>query len=158
MGSSEHRAKPCLRAAGSSTALKLLSLSPHPPCQTGLLTQVTCHTAAAAAWGHPALSRLWTNVELHKHNGEPGLWGRWKWELIANLELSVHAWMLRPEWLPQPHFRTCQVRRERLFLPSFQYTLMFLLSSDSSVTLSPLKAFHCIAEGWHLNVTISLIQ
>lgn len=111
------------------------------PCQTGLwVSQVTAQSHCCSP-GHQAVRGLPASAQTE---GMARLWGRWKRELIVNLELSVHAWMLRPEWLPQLRFRTCQVRKRRLFFPAFQYTLMFLLSSDSSVTVCHWKALHCI--------------
>lgn len=116
-------------------------LCPHPVTQAvgepGDLPQSCCRCSLGhqAAWALPANAQT---------EGTARLWGRWKRELIVNLELSVHAWMPRPEWLPQLRFRTCQVRKRRLFFPIFQYTLMFLLSPDSSVTVCHWKGLHCI--------------
>lgn len=77
------------------------------------IPKVIGRAAVASAQGIEHIKAL---VLSGPNTSEPRLWGRWKWELIVDLELSVHAWMLRPEWLLQLHFRARQVRKERLFL------------------------------------------
>lgn len=73
MGSFGHGTKQCLRAAGSRTARNSRVPSPYTPCQAGLwVSQVTCHRAAAAAWG----TRQRGGFQLmHKQKGWPGCGG-----------------------------------------------------------------------------------
>lgn len=72
-GSFGHGAEQCPRAAGSRTARHSRSPSLHSLCQTGLwVSQVTCHGAAAAAWG----TRQCGGFQLmHKQKGQPGCGG-----------------------------------------------------------------------------------
>jgi len=76
MGAFEHGAEQYLRFGGCSTDSSLS------------IPKVIGRAAVASAQGIEHIKALMLSGP---NTSQPRLWGRWKWELIVDLELSVHA-------------------------------------------------------------------